>query len=134
MMSVADDDSKAKPALENAVRAINSAQTLQFRGRRLHAAAPTYGLDSLKDVVTRQTYYSWNDAGRMFIRVESSVTVLDRTIATIFLKNPEGIWEILPQYVCEVSAIFTHDQLLGTFPFLRLSLTVQYPYELHLDE
>jgi hypothetical protein len=70
----------------------------------------------------------------MRIRVESSATVRGMNITTIFIKNEEGIWEVLTDQACEVSKVFTNDQLDGVFTFSRLFSCLQYPYELHLSE
>jgi len=56
------------------------------------------------------------------------------SMTTLFIKNRDGIWHVLPQCAAEISGIFAHDRLLGTFPFFRLFSTLEYPYDLSVNE
>lgn len=124
-------------ALKRAVTAFNDAETLFFDGRKLHTAAPAqfkeaYRQSNLSLPVTRQKYYSWNHETN-FVHVESAVGFDGRDLTTVFIKNREGIWDVYPTVVCEVSAIFKRDELMGMFPFFRFFSALEYPYELSVD-
>jgi hypothetical protein len=123
-MIIAKADSKAKLVLEKLIQTLNDAQTLYYDGRKIGP----------KSSVTLQKYYLKNDNGIIRIRVESSATVSGMNITTTFIKNENGIWEVLADQVCEVSKVFTSDQLLGVFPFFRLFSCLQHPYVLDLSE
>jgi hypothetical protein len=125
-------------ALKRAVTAFKDAETLFFEGRKLHTAGPAviqeaYRQSNLPIPVTRQKYYSWNHAETNYVRVESTVGFEGRNLTTVFIKNSEGIWDVYPTVVCEVSAIFKRDQLFGTFPFLRFFSAIEYHYDLSTD-
>jgi hypothetical protein len=115
------------------------AETLHFEGRKLHTVShpsiqEAYRQSNLPVPVTRQKCYSWNYAEANYVRVESTVGFEGRDLTTVFIKNDEGVWDIYPTLVCEVSAIFKRDQLFGTFSFLRFFSTLEYPYELSLNK
>jgi hypothetical protein len=136
-MKPAKTDAQARTILERLIRTLNHARTIHFEGRKLHpnwAAGRVDGHVNDKPPVTRQKYYLQNDGGINRIRVESSATVFGMTVATLFIKNEEGIWEVLTDQVGEVSKIFTSDQLLGVFPFRRLFSCLQHPYDLQWSE
>jgi hypothetical protein len=133
-----NSDGAPKPlsALKRAVTAFKDAETLFLDARKLHTAElfqEAYRQSNLPVPVTRQKYYSWNHAATNYVRVESTVGFGGKDLTTIFIKNSEGIWDIYPTVLCEVSAIFKRDQLLGTFPFLRFFSTLEYPYKLSAD-
>jgi hypothetical protein len=126
---------EARPILERLVQSLQNAQKLHFEGRKTHpnagggqAAGP--GKDKVPD--TQQKYYLSNEGGMTRIRVESSVMFQGMNITTLFIKNEAGIWEVMMEQVCEVSKVFTRDQLLGVFPFHRLFSCLEHPYELDL--
>jgi len=122
--------------LLKAIAAFKNAETLFFEGRKLHRTGPVreaYRELNSPVPVTRQRYYSWNSAGTNYVRVESTVDFEGRDFTTLFIKNGDGIWDVYPSLVCEVSAIFPRDQLLGTFPFFRFFSTLEYPFELSTD-
>jgi len=133
-------DSKGNPRavllLERAVTGFKNAETLFFGGRKLHTIGPVleaYRQSNLPVPVTRQTYYSWKDAETSYVRVESAIDFEGKELRTVVIKNREGIWDVYPTLVCEVSAIFKRDELMGTFPFFRLFSAIEYPYELSVD-
>src|SRR4051812_11822886 len=110
--------------LKRAVMGFRDAETLHFEGRKSHTAShlsiqEAYRQSNLPVPVTREKYYSWNYAEANYVRVESTVGFEGKDLTTVFIKNDEGIWDIYPTLVCEVSAIFKRDQLFGAFPFLR---------------
>jgi hypothetical protein len=134
-MKNSEEAPEPSPALRKAVAAFKDAETLFFDGRKLHTTTlpsiqEAYHQLNLPIPVTRQKYYSWNHAAAAYVRVESSVCFDGRDLTTVFIKNREGIWDIYPTVVYEVSAIFKPDQLMGTFPFLRFFSSIKYPYEL----
>jgi hypothetical protein len=136
-MNTAEADSKAKSFLEKLIRTLNNARTLYYEGRKLHPNPTAGQADNQandKAPITQQKYFLQNEGGLTRIRVESSATIFGMSITTTFIKNEDGIWEVLTDQVCEVSKIFTTDQLLGVFPFRRLLPCLQHPYELHLSE
>ena len=102
--------------------AFSNAQTLHYEGTRMTSAP------------TKQVYSRWNVGGLALVRVESSATVSGVFHSTTFIKDPAGIWDIWSDRAVEVSKIFTHDQLLGVYPFHRFFKTLQFPYELELSE
>src|SRR5436190_1138711 len=127
---------EASLILEKAIEAIKGAETLFFEGRKLHSGVipETYRQLNLSEPVTRQRYYSWSSDGVEYARVESAVAIGELNLTTVFVKNQEGIWDVLPQCSAEVSVIFKRDQLLGIFPFFRFFSTLRYPYELSLGK
>jgi hypothetical protein len=137
-MRNSQEDSEDFLALKRAVTAFKDAETLFFDGRKLHTAAPAliqdaYRQSNLSLPVTRQKYYSWNHAETNFVHVESTVGFDGKDLTTLFIKNREGIWDVYQTLVCEVSAIFKHDELMGMFPFFRFFSALEYPYELSVD-
>ena len=125
--------------LTRAVAAYKNAETLFFEGRKLYTASPAalrqaYCELYLREPVTRLRYYSSTRAGTTLVRVESSLDFDGKDLTIVFIKNSEGVWDIYSTVACEVSAIFKRDQLLETFPFLRFFSTLEYPYELSIDE
>ena len=140
-MNTANGDSKARPVLEKLIRALNGAPTLYLEGKRTHPSRVAGKADghandkvSVPQQKYQQKYYLKNDSGMARIRVESSATVRGLNITTIFMKNEDGVWEVLTDQACEVSTVFTSDQLQGVYPFSRLFSCLQHPYELHLSE
>jgi len=128
---------EAVALLERAIAAIKSAETLFFEARILDAAAVVqkmYEQLKLPVPVRLQKYNSWDCAGVSYVRVETSMAVGAMNPTKLFIKNRDGIWDVLPRCVVEVSTVFKRDNLLGTFPFLRLFSIPQYPYELSIDE
>jgi hypothetical protein len=129
-------DAELLLTFQRAVIAFKDANTLFFEGRKLHTTGPVhdaYRQSNLPEAVTRQKYYSWNCAETNYIRVESTVGFDGRDLTTVFIKNRGGIWDVYPTVVCEVSAIFKRDELIGTFPFFRFFSALEYPYELNAD-
>lgn len=123
--------------LERAIAAIKSAETLFFEARKLHTTdvvQKIYEQLKLPAPVTLQKYNSWDCAGVSCVRVESSAAVGEMNLTKLFIKNRDGIWDVMPHCVVEVSTIFKRDNLLGAFPFFRLFSIPQYPYELSVDE
>ena len=123
--------------LEEAIKAINTAETLFFDARNLHTTGwlrRWYDQVHLPAPVTRMRYYSRNCAGMSYVRVESAVIVLDTDITSLFIKNRDGVWHVLPEGAAEVSTCFTPDRLLGVFPFFRLISIPEHPYELTVDK
>lgn len=117
--------------------AIKSAETVYFEARKLHTTGVVPKMyEELKSPtpVTLQTYSSCDSGGVAYVRVESSVAFGESSLTSLFIKDRDGIWDVLPHRVVEVSAIFRHDNLMGTFPFLRLLSILQHPYELSIDE
>jgi len=130
---------EAVALLERAIAAIKSAETLSFEARKLHTTGVVQKLYEQWELpvpvpVTLQKYNSWDCAGVSYVRVESSMSVGEMNLTKLFIKNREGVWDVLPHCVVEVSTIFKRDNLLGTFPFFRLFSIPQYPYELSIDE
>lgn len=137
-MRNSQEDSEPLSVLKRAVTAFKDAETLFFDARKLHTAAPAeiqeaYRQSNLPIPVTRQIFYFWNHAGTNYVRVESAVGFDGKDLTTLFIKNREGIWDVYPTLVCEVSAIFKRDELMGMFPFFRFFSTLEYPYELRVD-
>ncbi len=123
--------------LERAIAAIKSAETLFFEARKLHTAGVVQKMfEQLKlpVPVRLQKYNSWDCAGVSYVRVETSMAVGAMNRTKLFIKNRDGIWDVLPHCVVEVSTIFKRDGLLGTFPFFRLFSIPQYPYELRINK
>lgn len=138
-MSNSEQSPEPLPVLEKAVEAFKNAETLFFEGRKLHTTGQAvlqeaYRESNLPEPVTRQKYYSRNSAGTNYVRVESSSAFGGKDLTTVFIKNSEGVWDLYPTVACEVSAIFKRDQLMGTFPFLRFFSSLEYPYELSIDQ
>jgi hypothetical protein len=134
---MADADMEARTILEKLIRSFNKARTLYCEITVAHpkpGAAPVAGQASAPSPVTRRKYYFLNDGDLTRIRVESSATVSGMNLSTLFIKNVTGIWEVWAEMSGEVSKVFTHDQLLGVFPFFRLFACLQHPYELQLAE
>jgi hypothetical protein len=136
-MKTAQADSKARLVLEKLIRALNNAQTLYYEGNKPPSNwivnwRMAHGQD--KGPGTQQKYYLKNDGGMVRIRVETTGIVRGLSITTMFIKNEDGIWEVLMDQACEVAKVFTSDQLHGVFPFSRLFSCLQHPYELHLSE
>lgn len=128
---------EAMELLERAIAAIKSAEALFFEARKLDAAAVVqkmYKRLKLPIPVRLQKLHSWDCAGVSYVRVESSMAVGEMNLTKLFIKNRDGIWDVLPHCVVEVCTIFKRDNLLGTFPFFRLFSIPQYPYELSIDE
>jgi len=136
-MRNSQENSEPLASLKRAVTAFMDAKTLFFDARKLHTAAPliqdAYRQSNLPLPVTRQKYYFWNHAETNFVHVESTVGFDGRDLTTVFIKNREGIWDVYPTAVCEVSGIFKHDELMGVFPFFRFFYSIEYPYELSVD-
>jgi hypothetical protein len=140
-MDAVNTDNRAGPVLEKLIRTLNNAHTIYYEGKRTHPSRVNRQVDPQRNntgLVTQQKYqqkyYHKNDGGMARIRVESSATVRGMNITTIFIKNEDGIWEVLTDQACEVSTVFTSDQLQGVYPFSRLFSCLQHPYELHLSE
>lgn len=129
--------SEAVLLLKRAAAAINSAENTFFDARNPHTdgvVRKLYCDNNLPVPVTQSRYYSWNDSGVGCVRVESSCDALELKLKSLFIKNREGIWDVMPECAAEVSAIFSPDQLLGTFPFFRFFSSLQHPYELSVGE
>ncbi len=109
---------EAVALLERAIAAIKSAETLFFEARILDAAAVVqkmYEQLKLPVPVRLQKYNSWDCAGVSYVRVETSMAVGAMNPTKLFIKNRDGIWDVLPR--C-----------------FRLFSIPQYPYELSIDE
>jgi hypothetical protein len=118
--------------LERAIAAISGAEALFFDARKLHtnsAVGRQYRQLQLPVPITRQKYYLWNRGGTDCTRVESACTVQGVSMTTLFIRNRDSIWHLLPHCAAEVSSVFKRDQLLGTFPFFRFVSILKYPYE-----
>ncbi|MDE3100004.1 MAG: hypothetical protein KGJ88_11080 [Verrucomicrobiota bacterium] len=135
MTMIENRNSEAGSLLEGAIGVIGRAETLFFEARKSQpdTVREIYGQMNLPAPATRQRYYNWNCTGMNYVRVESSIAIPGREVTTLFIKNREGIWDVRPKHAVEVSTIFKRDELLGTFPFLRLYAIPRYPYELHVD-
>jgi hypothetical protein len=111
---------------------MSGAETLFFDARKLHTTSSVgryYRQLQLPVPITRQKYYFWNRGGINYTRVESACAVQGLNMTTLFIRNPDGIWHLLPQCAAEVSSVFRRDQLLGTLPFFRFVSIPKYPYE-----
>lgn len=132
-----NENPEAVVLLEREITAIKSAETLSFEARELHTTGVVqvlYEQFELPVPVTLLKYNSWDCAGVSCVRVESSMTLGKMNLTKLFIKNEDGIWDVLPNCVVEVSTIFKRDNLLSIFPFFRLFSILQYPYELSIDE
>src|SRR5437660_11499990 len=118
--------------LTGAIIAYKSAESLSFEARKLHRndligkmTRQNNHQSGALELVTRQRYYSCSCAGVNYVRVESTADFGGRDLTTVFINNRDGIWDILPAVVCEVSGIFRRDQLLATFPLLRFFSAIE---------
>jgi hypothetical protein len=126
-MPLAPPDSVARGILAQSNLLIGNARTLHYTGIKTspdHESAGT---------VTRQQYYFSNDSGTTRIRVESSAEAFGMNLATLFITDQDGVWEVLSDHVVEVSTVFPNDALPGVYPFFRFLLCLDYPYELVLN-
>ena len=101
-------DLSARDVLEKSIAVIREARTHYFEGT---VTAMTG--------VSRRTYYMENRDGWLRSRVESSATVRDQHFHTTFVKDSDGIWDVMSNQAVEVSGVFTEDQLFGIHPFKR---------------
>ena len=150
---------EAVALLERAIAAIKGAETLSYEARELYTtgfvpkmyeqllklpvpvslaksgfAQRMYEQLKLPVPVALRKYISWACADVNYARIEGSMPFGEISLTKLFIKDRDGIWDVLPDCLVEVSTIFKRDNLLGILPFFRLFSIPQYPYELSVGE
>lgn len=133
--------------LKNVISLIGRAQTISYEATKLHPTnfpwrtalnSPRFDFGRHapfgKEPRVRQKYFFLRDGPSVLVRVESELIGDIAGFTTLFIKNREGIWRILPNQICEVSNVFQEDQLYGTFPFFRLLAITRHQYEMAVIE
>jgi hypothetical protein len=129
---------EAVALLERAIAAVKGAETLSFEGRELYTTG--FGRKMYEELlklpvpVAQRKYISWACSDVNYARVEGSMLFGEIQVTKLAIVNRDGIWDVLPDCVVEVSTIFERGNLLGILPFFRLFSIPQYPYELSIDE